>query len=197
MQKTPRGSVVAYLPERFADWEAGLACAELNKPDAGYRVLTMSADGTPRRSIGGWTVAADLSPNELPDDAHLLMLVGGETWLDGSNDAALRVVDACVARDVPVAAICGACTFLARHGYLDACEHTGNAAFEFAELAPAYRGQKLFRSAPAVDGGAFITANGAASVEFARPVLARLGVRPWGDERAWFAAFKRGTFVEG
>ena len=140
MQKTPRGSVVAYLPERFADWEAGLACAELNKPDAGYRVLTMSADGTPRRSIGGWTVAADLSPDELPDNARLLMLVGGETWLDGSNDAALRVVDACVARDVPVAAICGACTFLARHGYLDACEHTGNATFEFAELAPAYRG---------------------------------------------------------
>ena len=171
MQKTPRGSVVAYLPERFADWEAGLACAELNKPDAGYRVLTMSADGTPRRSIGGWTVAADLSPDELPDNARLLMLVGGETWLDGSNDAALRVVDA--------------------------CEHTGNAAFEFAELAPAYRGQKLFRSTPAVDGGAFITANGAASVEFARLVLARLGVRPWGDERAWFAAFKRGTFVEG
>ncbi|WP_162610991.1 DJ-1/PfpI family protein [Gordonibacter sp. An230] len=197
MKEPSKGSVIAYLPERFADWEAGLACAELNKPDAGYRVLTMSADGTPRRSIGGWTVAADLASDKLPDDTRLLMLVGGETWLDGSNDAVLRAVDACVARGIPVAAICGACTFLAQHGYLDACEHTGNAAFEFAEFAPAYRGQGLFRSAPAVDGGAFITANGAASVEFASLVLSRLDVKPWGDEHAWFTAFKRGTFVEG
>ena len=151
--KDTEGSVVAYLPERFADWEAGLACAELNKPDAGYRVLTMSADGTPRRSIGGWTVAADLSPDELPDNARLLMLVGGETWLDGSNDASAA------RRGRMRSARC------ARGGHLRRLHVFGPArvsgrmrahgkrrAFEFAELAPAYRGQELFRSAPAVDG---------------------------------------------
>ncbi len=194
--RSPRGTVIAYLPERFADWEAGLACAELNRPSAGYRVRTMSADGGKRRSIGGLTALPEQAADALPDDARLLILVGGETWLDGSNDAVLPLVDECAARGVPVAALCGACTFLAKHGYLDDCDHTGNALFEFAELAPAYRGRERFRSAPAVDGGAFITATGAASVEFARLVLARLGVEPWGGLDTWFAAFKRGTFVE-
>ena len=156
-----KGSAVAYLPERFADWEAGLACAELNRPTAGYRVRTMSADGGLRRSIGGLAVQCDLAADSLPEDLRLLILIGGETWLDGSNDAVLAVIDDCVAGGVPVAAICGACTFLARHGYLDACDHTGNADFEFAQLAPAYRGQEHFRFEPAVDGGAIITAAGA------------------------------------
>ena len=190
-----KGSVVAYLPERFADWEAGLACAELNRPTAGYRVRTMSADGGLRRSIGGLAVQCDLAADSLPEDLRLLILIGGETWLDGSNDAVLAVIDDCVAGGVPVAAICGACTFLARPGYLDACDHTGNADFEFAQLAPAYRGQEHFRFEPAVDGGAIITASGAASVEFARLVVERLGVEPWGGVDTWFAAFKRGVFV--
>ena len=190
-------SVVAYLPERYADWEAGLACAELNRAGTGYRVRAMSADGGPRRSIGGLTAQCELAADSLPDDTRLLILVGGETWLDGSNDAALALVDECVQRGVPVAAICGACTFLAQHGYLDDCDHTGNADFEFAQLAPAYRGQERFRFEPAVDGGAFITACGAASVEFARLVIVRLGVEPWGGMDTWFAAFKRGAFVAG
>lgn len=194
-----KGTVVAYLPERFADWEAGLACAEINRPNTGYRVRTMSVDGEARHSIGGLTVAVDLAADAadpLPDDTRMLVLVGGETWSDGSNDAVLRLVDDCVARNVPVAALCGACTFLAQHGYLDECDHTGNALFEFDQLAPAYRGHERFRCAPAVDGGAFITATGAASVEFAVLAMARLGVEPWGGADVWSAAFKRGTFVE-
>lgn len=196
--ESSKGNVVAYLPERFADWEAGLACAELNRPTAGFRVSTMSADGGPRRSIGGLTVQCDLAAavDSLPDDLRLLILVGGETWLDGSNDAALALVDECVSRGVPVAALCGACTFLAEHGYLDECDHTGNADFEFAQMAPSYRGQEHYRFEPAVDGGAFITANGAAAVEFARVVMERLGVEPWGGMDTWFGAFKRGAFVE-
>lgn len=192
----PKGTVVAYLPERFADWEAGLACAELNRPNTGYHVRTMSTDGTARHSIGGLTVTPDLAADALPDDTRMLILVGGETWPDGSNDAVLPLIAECVARDIPVAALCGACTFLANHGYLDECDHTGNARYEFDQLAPAYRGHEHFHSVPAIDGGAFITATGAASVEFAVLVMARLGVEPWGGADVWSGAFKRGLFVE-
>lgn len=192
----PKGTVVAYLPERFADWEAGLACAELNRPHTGYQVRTMSADGAPRHSIGGLTVTPDLAADALPDDTRLLILVGGESWPGTSNDAVLPLIDECVARGVPVAALCGACTFLANHGYLDDCDHTANARYELDQLAPAYRGHEHFHCVPAIDGGAFITATGAASVEFALLVMARLGVEPWGGPDVWSGAFKRGLFVE-
>ena len=194
----PRGTVVAFLPDRFADWEAGYACAELNKPTAGYTVKTMAAGSGTARSIGGWTVAADLAadPDELPDGLQMLILVGGESWQEPRiADAAARLVDACVARGVPVAAICGACTFLAERGYLDACDHTGNANWEFAQMAPHYRGQERFKAQPVVDGGPFITANGAAGVDFACALCARLDVEPWGDTEAWRTVFKRGSFV--
>lgn len=192
-----RGTVVAYLPERFADWEVGYACSEINKPSTGYRVKTMSVYRAPVRSIGGWTVTPDLAADEraLPSDMRLLILVGGETWNDPANLAAAQLVDAALARGVPVAAICGACTFLAEHGFLDDCDHTGNADYEFARMAPRYRGQAHFRAQPVVDGGTVITANGAAGIEFACAIFARLGIEPWGDLAAWRDAFKRGSFV--
>lgn len=191
-----KGTVVAYLPERFADWEAGLACAELNRPNTGYQVRTMSADGTARHSIGGLTVNPDLAAHTLPADMRLLILVGGETWSDDSNDVVLPLIDECVAHDIPVAALCGACTFLARHGYLNECDHTANARYELDQLGPVYHGHERFHCAPAIDGGAFITATGAASVEFAVLVMTRLGVEPWGGADVWSSAFKRGLFVE-
>lgn len=190
-----RGCVVALIPEGYADWEAGFACSEINKPDTGYTVTTMSIDCAPKRSIGGWSLVPDRTLDELPDDVRMLILVGGESWQDPHMAQVTRVIDACLERHVPVAAICGACTFLAEHGYLDACDHTGNADYEFAQLAPHYQGQARFLKQPVVDGGSIITANGAAGIEFACALCARLDVTPWGDVDTWRTVFKRGSFV--
>lgn len=79
---TAQGTVVAFIPDGFADWEAGFACAEINKPETGYSVSTMALDRAPKRSIGGWTLLPDYTLNEVPDDLRMLILVGGESWFE-------------------------------------------------------------------------------------------------------------------
>lgn len=193
-----RGTVLVFLPDRFADWEAGLACSEINKPETGYTVRTMAARQGKVRSIGGLTVVPDLTAerDKVPEDLALAILVGGDSWQEPDIvGAGAWLVDACLARAVPVAAICGACSFLAERGYLDDCDHTGNADYEFTQLAPHYRGHARFRNQPVVDGGRFITANGAAGIELACALFGRLDIKPWGNVETWRTAFKRGAFA--
>jgi putative intracellular protease/amidase len=91
---------------------------------------------------------------------------------------------------VPVAAICGATSGLARAGILDNVQHTSNARAYLA--ATGYRGAALYQDQPAVTDGNVITASTTAPIEFAYQIFKKLDV--YSDEalEAWFGLFKTG-----
>jgi len=175
--------VYLYALDTMADWEPGYVLPELRTgrffragaPRLDVRVCALARQ--PVTSMGGLRILPDLDVDELrPEGAALLILPGGETWLEPRH--APIVAKACefLAAGVPVAAICGATLALAQAGLLDRRAHTSNAPEFLTRFCPAYAGGGLYMSAPAVADGDLITAGGAAPLEFAVEILRRLDV---------------------
>jgi putative intracellular protease/amidase len=140
--------------------------------------------------MGGLRVLPDIAVAELePDAGDLLVLPGSEMWDAGGGgdfaDAAARFLNA----GVPVAAICGATAGLARAGLLDARAHTSAAAEYLA--ATGYAGGARYVDDRAVVDGDLITAGPQSPVQFARAVLARLGLASDTTLDAYEAVFHR------
>jgi putative intracellular protease/amidase len=166
--------------DTLADWETGFATAHINSPSwhttpGRFAVSTVGASTEPITTMGGMRITPDVTLADLtPAGSAMLILPGNEIF---STEAfapfaakAREFLDA----DVPVAAICGATGGLAIAGLLDDRAHTSNAA-EFLDSL-GYAGGHLYRDEPAVTDGTLITAGASAPVEFARHILARLGV---------------------
>ncbi len=185
-----------FVLDTMADWEPGFAIAHINRPmpgvESGFRVKTVGLDRTPVRSMGGLTIMPDLSLSEVsPSKSAMLILPGADLWSDGSTDPALSLAKDFVAAGVPVAAICGATFGLARAGLLDDRRHTGNHPGWLASSG--YGGAAHFVQEPAVEDRNVITASGMASLEFAKLVLARLGIFSTRALEAWYGLYKTGN----
>jgi len=185
-----------FVLDTMADWEPGFAIAAINRPwpgvSSGYRVRTVGQDETPVRSMGGLTIVPDLSLSELsPSDSAMLILPGADLWGEASTDPVLSVAKEFVAAGVPVAAICGATLGLARAGLLDDRLHTSN--FPGLLDSSGYGGAAHYVQEPAVDDRGVITASFTASLEFARLVLARLGIFSTTALEAWYGLYKTGN----
>ena len=172
-------SVVVFVGEGMADWEAGFAVAGLNSPglfgvhEARYAVWYGTTDGQPKRTMGGLTIQPDLALSDVqPDESALLILVGGAGWDEGQHGEAVDVAKDFLAAGVPVAAICGATGGLARGGLLDHVAHTSNAAEYLQALG--YVGAAHYRHNPAVTDGNIITASTTAPVAFAQHIFKTL-----------------------
>ncbi|MBL8095063.1 MAG: DJ-1/PfpI family protein [Anaerolineales bacterium] len=193
-------SVVVYVGEGLADWEAGYALAGLNNPalfgraEPPFTVRYATSDGAPARTMGGMTVQADLALADVdPATCALLMLPGGAGWDEGAHGDAVALAKRFVAAGVPVAAICGATAGLARGGLLDAVAHTSNAA-EYLQ-ATGYRGAEHYRNEPAVTDGNVITANTTGSVAYAQHIFKRLELANPAVIDAWADLFTTGDPV--
>jgi putative intracellular protease/amidase len=170
--------VLAFIFDGYADWESAYICAELNGPETGYEVRTISLDRKPKVSMGGFKVMPDYSVGDFPEDFALLVLIGGVAWVEGKNDAVLPVVDYAVRHGIPVGAICNAVCFMAEHGYLDNIKHSGNTLEFIKSHAPHYRGERNFIEKQAVCDSGIITANGSATLEFTREIALLLKAKP-------------------
>lgn len=186
--------VLVFISDNYADWESGYICAELNKPETGFIVKTLAVQKSPIQSMGGFTVIPDYSIAELPAQFHMLILIGGTSWMKRKNDDVKQAVDWCVEKGIPVAAICDASTFLADKGYLDHIEHTGNSLPYLEEYAPGYKGAEHFIEKQVVSNERFITANGTSAVEFAKEILSYLQVMPDEQLEEWYRLFKIGFY---
>ena len=185
-----------FVLNTMADWEPGFAIAHINRPmpgmSSGFRVRTVGQDRTPIRSMGGLTIVPDLGLSEIsPSGSAMLILPGADLWSDGSTDPVLSMAKEFVAADVPVAAICGATFGLARAGLLDDRLHTSNDPGWLASSG--YGGAAHYVQEPAVEDGGVITASVTASLEFARLVLARLGIFSRRALEAWYGLYKTGN----
>lgn len=180
----------------MADWEPAFAAAHINRPfpgvSSGYSVKTVGLDRSPVRSMGGLTVVPDLGLSELSaSDSAMLILPGADAWSDGSVDPALTKAKEFVDAGVPVAAICGATFGLAKAGLLDDRRHTGNDPGWLASSG--YGGAAHYVYEPVVEDRGVITASVTSSLEFARVILARLGVLPERALDAWYGLYKTGS----
>jgi putative intracellular protease/amidase len=93
---------------------------------------------------------------------------------------------------VPVAAICGATLAVTHLGLTENRRHTSNAKAYLAAMVPTYRGGDHYAEDWAVRDGTLITASGIGSVEFAREIIAALGLYSESDQEIWWDIFKHG-----
>jgi len=189
--------VFLYVLDTLADWEPGYATAELHsgrffKKDApALTVRTVALSREPVTTMGGLRILPDMAVDEVDvRDAALLLLPGGETWLEPCHAPVLDKAREFLAAGVPVAAICGATMALAQAGLLDERPHTSNDLGFLKQVCPAYRGEGRYLAQPAVTGGGLITASGTAPLEFAVQILQRLGVFSEETLKAWYNLHK-------
>lgn len=181
------------LYNSLADWEIGYLLVELRTgrfTGRPWRMVSVAESREPITTMGGLRIVPDMILDDLdPADSNLLILPGADLWDAGDGAAfaaaAARFLDA----GVPVAAICGATSGLARAGLLDKRRHT-SAAAEYL-LATGYAGGDYYVNERAVVDGDLITAGPQSPVQFASATLRRLGLASDRTLEAYEGVFHR------
>jgi putative intracellular protease/amidase len=174
----------------LSDWEPGLALAEINK-SKDHHVKTVGFRPDIAVTMGGVSIIPDCILNEINySDASIFILPGGEMWENDPVTDLLPAVRKFIELKVPVATICGPTVFLARHGFLENVVHTSNGRNYLKNLLGEYKGNDLYINLPSVSNEGIITANGIASVEFARDILGELSIYDEETLRNWYEFFK-------
>ncbi len=186
--------VLVFIFDGYADWETAYICSELHSPKTDYIVKTLSLDKTPKISMGGFRVIPDYSVSDYPQNFDMLLLSGGDAWTEQKNNAIQPVVEFAVQHHILVAAICNAANFMAENGYLDTIKHSGNTLEYMKAQAPHYKGGCNFVEKQAVCDSDIITANGTATLEFAREIMLYLNVKTTEKIEEWYKANKLGFY---
>ena len=160
-----------FVFDGFADWEPASALAELRRT-FGFSVQTVGLTRNYVKSMGGLKILPDLLIGEAqPDLTGILIVPGGDAWMQGEMKEVTGLVKAVTRTGKPVAAICAATLSLAHAGLLDHHRHTSNGNGFIAKHVPKYKGQELYRKVRAVRDGNVITANGLAPFAFAAEIF--------------------------
>ena len=186
-----------YVLDGMADWEPGLAIAELNTgrffKRKGERVpiRTFALDLTPVTTMGGQKITPDLVIGDItPVDATLLLLPGGNRWQEAKHGAVLKTANEFLQAGVLVAAICGATEAMAQAGMLDHRPHTSN-SLDYLKMAfPNYKGEAHYKQEPVVVDKNLITAGNTATVDFAYHIIEQLEVFSERTLKAWHQRFQ-------
>jgi len=165
--------VLLLLTDDWADWEASFAVSFINAEE-GCVVKTIAVDEKPKASMGGLRTEIDYTISRYTnfDNLAMVILTGGTSWRknDYQDYPEIREFVANVRdKGVPVAAICGATSYLEKHGFID---HS--------------------QPKQVTNENGFITANGTAALEFTREILLTLKVRSDEDVEGWYNYFKNG-----
>lgn len=189
--------VYLYVFDTMADWEIGYLMAELNtgryfkKGLEPLEVITVGIDRSPVTTMGGITILPTIAVAECHlNSMDVLILPGGNTWLESIHDPVLNKVSKALNEEVFIAAICGATFGLAKLGLLDTRQHTSNDLEYLKMLCPHYMGDEHFKQKPAVTEGNLVTASGTAPLDFAYHVLRLLDVFTPETLHAWFKLYE-------
>lgn len=155
-----------YLSEAIASDEAAL------KENPKYVNKVVAPTLEPVKSIGGFRTVPDYSFETMPDDYAALVLIGGFGWTTPVADSVEPLVRRAISSGKVVGAICNGASFMARCGFLNAVKHTGNGLEQLKLWGGAnYTNPDGYVHAQAVSDGRIVTANGSATLEFARELL--------------------------
>lgn len=157
---------VVYLSQAVASDEHAL------KENPKYVNKIVAPSMEPVKSIGGFRTLPDYSFDTMPDDYAALVLIGGFGWTRPIAEQVLPIVRNAIDEGKIVGAICNGASFLAKAGFLNGVRHTGNGL----DQLKLWGGKNYINSdgyihAQAVSDGNIVTANGSATLEFARELL--------------------------
>ncbi len=144
--------------------------------------------------MGGVTVLPTRILSEVdPSEVAVFILPGGDRWETTPPEPELvALLEQLHAREVPIAAICGATVAMARAGLIRGRRHTSNGKAYLEEHAPGYGDGDQYVEAPAVRDRGLITASGLADVEFAAKLFDELEVMSESDRALWTQLFRSG-----
>lgn len=156
----------------------------------------VSLTTNPVKSIGGFSVLPDYDLNNVPQEYDALILIGGMSW---HNEEAYQVksfVEKTIKEGKLLGAICDACRFLGTIGALNYGKHTANDLAELKTSAGSfYTNEDKFISRQAVRDNNIVTANGTATMEFAKEVLLALQAADEKTISAWYDFHKLGIYI--
>lgn len=157
---------VVYLSQAVASDEYAL------KENPKYVNKVVAPTMEPVKSIGGFLTLPDYSLESIPDDYAALVLIGGFGWATPVAEQVAPIVRNAIARGKIVGAICNAASFMAKCGFLNNVRHTGN-GLEQLKLwgGENYANPEGYANVQAVSDKNIVTANGSASLEFAKELL--------------------------
>lgn len=166
------------IHDTFNDAEVGHLLVELRTgryTGTPFEIVTVAESTAPITTLGGLRVLPDSVLADLdPAASDLLILAGGDMWDTGGGADFAAAAARFLAAGVPVAAICGATSGLAKAGLLDDRQHTSAAAGYLA--ATGYAGGQHYVDDRAVIDGDLITAGPQSPIHFARATMKRLGL---------------------
>ncbi|MCM1168852.1 MAG: DJ-1/PfpI family protein [Bacteroides sp.] len=160
------GHEAVYLAQAILNGDFGY------RPEPKYINKTVAPTLEPVRSVGGFRTLPDYSFDTMPQDYAALVLVGGYGWMEKEADRVVPIVKRALEKGIPVGAICNGTSFMAKHGFLNHVKHTGNGLDQLKLWGGAnYTNEAGYRNEQVISDGGIVTANGSATLEFAREML--------------------------
>ena len=179
----------------LADWEAAHALAEI-KRSGKFEVTTIGLSEQPVTTMGGVRILPDITLEAFnADEAAIFIMPGGDAWEERSNEKVIALLRELKAKNILIAAICGATLEIARAGLTKDTRHTSNALGYLKGIVADYADEAFYVDELVVADGNLITASGLGSVEFAREIIRKLEVYDEADTKTWFEMFKHGIYA--
>ncbi len=195
-----KNEILYLLLEDYADHEyvflAGAisngAYAKRQNPKYINKIVASTFE--PVQSCSGIRIVPDYTFDTIPDDYAALVLIGGYGWLN--EKYAMQVVpfiQKAIEKEIVVGAICNATSFMAKSGLLNNVKHTGNGLDQLKLWGGEnYTNEQSYVNQQAVSDGHIVTANGSASLEFAKEMLLLLENETPETIEMWYQFFKHG-----
>ena len=193
MKKT----ILFVILQQYADWEAAYISSAITMLGQNqYYVKTVSLSKECIQSIGGVHVLPDYDIQSVPNDYHALILIGGMTWRNESTQQVKTLVEDCYKKGKILGGICDVSAFLGTVGVLNEVNHTSNDLNDLKKWAGAvYTGETKYIAKQAVRDKNIITANGTATMEFAREILLALNIASEEKISDWYHFHKLGCYI--
>ncbi len=155
-----------YLSQAIASDEFAL------KENPKYVNKVVATTLEPVKSIGGFRTLPDYSFETIPDDYAAIVLVGGFGWSTPLADRVVPIIRHALEKGKVVGAICNGASFMAKCGFLNHVRHTGNGLEQLKQWGGEnYTNCDGYVNAQAVSDRNIVTANGSATLEFAKELL--------------------------
>ena len=155
-----------YLSQAIASDEFAL------KQNPKYINKTVAPTFEPIKSIGGFTTLPDYSFETMPGDYAALVLIGGFGWSTPVAEQIVPIIRQAIEKGKIIGAICNGASFMAKHGFLNSVKHTGNGPEQLKLWGgDNYTNPDGYIHTQAIKDKNIVTANGSATLEFAKELL--------------------------
>ena len=173
--------ILYILLDQYADHEIPFLAQGVTTDEVGprkelkYVNKIVAATMEPIQSIGGFRMLPDYTFDSMPKDYAALVLIGGYGWQSEEAEKLVPIVKEAIAQGRLIGAICNAASWMAKHGFLNEVQHTGNGLQMIQQWAgDNYTNAAGYINEQAVRDGNIVTSNGTGQLEFACLMLKAL-----------------------